>query len=112
MKQTLSLIILLFSLPLFTVSSYEKVIDFTFTDLEDKSHNFSDYKGKWVLVNYWATYCPPCLAEMPDIERFYQDNKEKFVALGMDVGGSHKADIAEFSHHNKINYPEPQAGYF
>ena len=92
-------------LPLSTISAYEKVTDFKFNDLEGKSHAFSDYKGKWVLVNYWATYCPPCLAEMPDIERFHQDNKEKFVALGMDIGGSHKADIAEFSHHHKINYP-------
>ena len=98
-------IILFCLLPLSTTFAYEKVIDFSFNDLEGKTHNFSDYKGKWVLVNYWATYCPPCLAEMPDIERFSQDNKDKFIALGFDVGGSEKADIAEFSYHNKINYP-------
>ncbi len=94
-----------FLIPLFSTSAYEKVTDFSFKDLKGEQHKFSDYKGKWVLVNYWATYCPPCLAEMPDIERFSQDNKDRFVALGLDAGGSSPQDIIAFAKDNGISYP-------
>jgi len=88
-----------------SVQAYEKVPDFSFADLQGKTHKFSDYKGKWVLVNYWATYCPPCRAEIPDIQRFANDNKSNFVVLGMDVGGSEAAEIKTFKKELGISYP-------
>ena len=91
-------------LPLFFANAGERVIDFSFTDLNHKEHKFSDYRGKWVLVNYWATYCPPCLAEIPDIDRFAENNKDKFVALGMDAGGSSHKDIEAFKKKLNIHY--------
>ncbi len=97
--------ILLIILPLFFATAGEAVKDFSFNDLEGKSHKFSDYKGKWVLVNYWATYCPPCLAEIPDIERFAQDNQKKFVSLGFDAGGSSIEDIKAFKKKLNVHYP-------
>jgi peroxiredoxin len=47
----------------------EKVITSTFEDLEGNPIELSDYKGKRVLVNYWATWCRPCIEEMPDMEK-------------------------------------------
>jgi len=91
--------------PLFFAHAGEKVKDFSFNDLQGKTHKFSDYKGKWVLVNYWATYCPPCLAEIPDIDRFAQANKNNFVSLGFDAGGSSVEDIEAFKKEHNINYP-------
>ena len=91
--------------PFFSGSAYEMVKDFTFTDLEDKPHKMSDYKGKWVLVNYWASNCPPCIAEIPDIDRFYVDNKDKFTVLGMDTMGSNVEDIVAFAKKMSIHYP-------
>ncbi len=82
-----------------------QVANFSFFDMKGKTHNFSDYKGKWVLVNYWATYCPPCRAEIPDIERFYRANKTKFIVLGMDAGGSEADLIDEFQKEFDITYP-------
>lgn len=105
MKIFRNLSLSLLILPLFFVNAGELVKDFSFTDLQQKEHKFSDYRGKWVLVNYWATYCPPCLAEIPDIDRFAENNKGKFVALGMDAGGSSPKDIKEFKEKLNIHYP-------
>jgi thiol-disulfide isomerase/thioredoxin len=45
---------------------------FTLDDMDGKSHSLSDYRGKWVLINFWATWCPPCRKEMPSLEQLYQ----------------------------------------
>ncbi len=104
MKKQLALWAILNILPFSFTHALEKVEDFSFKDIEGKSHQFSDYRGKWVLVNYWATYCPPCHAEIPDIERFAQDNKENFIVLGMDAGGSKIDDILAFKKELNISY--------
>lgn len=48
-------------------------------DLDGKILQFSDVKGKLVMVNFWATWCPPCVAEMPSIQKLYNDYKDKMV---------------------------------
>ena len=61
--------------------------DFTLTDLEGNSVTLSEYRGKVVVLNFWATWCPPCRAEMPDIESLYQEYKDKgLVVIGIDIG--------------------------
>ena len=61
--------------------------DFTLTDLEGNSVTLSEYRGKVVFINFWATWCPPCRAEMPDIESLYQEYKDKgLVVIGIDIG--------------------------
>ena len=68
-------------------STGEKAIDFTLTDLDGKTVSLSDYRGKNVYLNFFATWCPPCRAEMPDIEKMYQKYKDKdFVVLAVDLG--------------------------
>lgn len=60
--------------------------DFTLFDQYGNTHTLSDYKGKVVFVNFWATWCPPCRKEMPDIESLYQEynfNKDDVVILGI-----------------------------
>lgn len=60
--------------------------DFTLTDQYGKEHTLSDYKGKVVFLNFWATWCPPCKKEMPDIEELYQEynlNQDEVVFLGV-----------------------------
>lgn len=64
-----------------------EAIDFTLTDLDGNTVSLSDYKGKSVYLNFFATWCPPCRAEMPDIEKVYQKYKDKdFVVLAVDLG--------------------------
>ncbi len=61
-------------------------IDFTLTDQYGNEHTLSDYKGKVVFLNFWATWCPPCKEEMPHIEELYKEynlNEDEIVILGV-----------------------------
>ena len=62
-------------------------IPFTLKDQYGKTHTLADYKGKIVFLNFWATWCPPCRAEMPDIQKLYErsprDGKDAVIVLGV-----------------------------
>ncbi len=61
-------------------------VDFQLTDLDGQEVSLSAYRGSVVLINFWATWCPPCRAEIPDIEAAYQARRDEgFVALGVSV---------------------------
>lgn len=60
--------------------------DFTLTDQNGEIHTLSDYKGKTVFLNFWATWCGPCKSEMPDIQKLYEEygkNEEDLIVLGV-----------------------------
>ncbi|MFC1991764.1 TlpA family protein disulfide reductase [Chloroflexota bacterium] len=60
--------------------------DFTLTDLDGNQVSLSDFRGKTVFLNFWATWCPPCRAEMPEMESVYQEYKDKeVVIIGVDI---------------------------
>lgn len=66
---------------------------FRITDLEGKTIDFESLKGKVVFLNIWATWCPPCVAEMPNIQSLYEkagSDKIAFVMLSVDKGGREK----------------------
>lgn len=59
--------------------------NFTLPDLDGKPHKLSDYRGKVVLINFWATWCPPCRREMPSMEHLQQKFKDQpFVILAVN----------------------------
>lgn len=58
--------------------------DFTLNNLEGEEVNLSDYRGKLVFLNFWATWCPPCAKEMPDLQAINKDNDD-LVVLGVNV---------------------------
>lgn len=88
-------------------------IDFTLTDQYGNTHTLSDYKGKTVFLNFWATWCPPCRAEMPDIQKLYEEYAEagddSVVILGIaapDYGQEQSEDkIIDFLEENGYTYP-------
>lgn len=81
-----------------------KAIDFTLTDLDGKKVSLKDFKGKNVYLNFWATWCPPCRSEMPEIEKVYQQYKDKdFVVLAVDLGED-KNTVKNFMQQNKYNF--------
>ncbi|TXK45305.1 TlpA family protein disulfide reductase [Pontibacter qinzhouensis] len=66
---------------------------FKLTDLNGTTINFASLRGKVVFLNIWATWCPPCVAEMPNIQRLYEkvgSDKIAFVMLSVDKGGPEK----------------------
>ena len=64
----------------------ESAPDFTLVDMEGNQVTLSDFRGKTVFVNFWATWCPPCRAEMPEMETVYQEYKGKgVVVIGVDI---------------------------
>ncbi len=64
----------------------DRAPDFTLTDLDGNQLSLSDFRGKVVFINFWATWCPPCRAEMPEIEAVHQQYKTKdVVVIGVDI---------------------------
>jgi thiol-disulfide isomerase/thioredoxin len=81
-------------------------IDFVLPDLDGGEHRLSDYRGKWVLVNYWATWCPPCLEEMPELEMFHETHKDKdAVVLGINLEQIAPERLRAFVDEQFISYP-------
>ena len=95
-----------------TLDNLVKALDFTLYDQYGNTHTLSEYEGKTVFLNIWATWCPPCKQEMPYIEELYKEynlNKEDVVILGLaspyfGKEGS-KEDIKEFLNSNKYTFP-------
>lgn len=86
--------------------------DFTLIDQYGNTHTLSDYKGKTVFLNFWATWCPPCRAEMPEIQEIYEEyggNESDVIILGIaspNYGREGSAeDIAAFLEDNGYSYP-------
>lgn len=78
---------------------------FDLVDSIGKKHSLSQYKGKWVLVNYWATWCPPCLMEIPDLAALHKDRKNNLVVLGVAMDYQDPKDVSDFAKSQAIPYP-------
>ena len=78
------------------------------TTLDGGSFDLSKQSGKWVIVNYWATWCSPCLKELPDISAYVTAHKDKVAAIGLDFEDSDKADVEKFLKTHPLSYPVAQ----
>lgn len=68
----------------------------TLKDFDGKPHSLADYKGRVVLINFWATWCPPCRAEMPSMQRLKEAMKDKpFTILAVDMAES-ETEVRQF----------------
>lgn len=77
---------------------------FVFTDSTGKKLTLSDYKGKWVLINFWATWCPPCLKEIPDLVSLYEGRKDVMV-IGIAMDYQNPQTVLKFADSLSISYP-------
>lgn len=87
------------------VANGQPAPEFELKDLSGKTHKLSDYKGKAVMLNFWASWCPPCRAEMPALEAAYKEYESKgFVILAINLGES---DVAIQSFKEKLGLTFP-----
>lgn len=101
MKKFILLTILLLSNPAFSAS-----VDMDLKGLDGKSAKLSDYLGKWVVVNYWATWCPPCREEMPELQAFHDEHAEKDgVVLGINAEMKDAEELLTFLDDYFVTYP-------
>lgn len=78
--------------------------DFKLQDLSGKNVSLSDFKGKKVFLNFWATWCPPCRGEMPDIEKLYDETKNSdLVILAINIGED-RDTVQSFLKSNNYNF--------
>ncbi len=80
-------------------------VDFTLPGLDGKPVSLSDYRGKWVVVNYWATWCPPCLEEIPELVDLYEGNRDRLVVLGVSYEEVNEDYLREFVESHMMSYP-------
>jgi thiol-disulfide isomerase/thioredoxin len=78
---------------------------FTVTDLDGKSISTADLKGKVVLVNYWATWCPPCRAEIPDLVKLQDKYRDQLLVIGVSEDEIAPEQVKAFAAEQKVNYP-------
>jgi len=78
--------------------------DFTLTDLQGKSWTLKELRGKVVLVNFWATWCPPCRKEMPDLDALYKKFKDQGLVI-LAISDEEATKVTPFIAERKISYP-------
>lgn len=78
-------------------------------DLKGNIVHLRDYRGKLVVVNYWATWCPPCREELPQLEAFYKAHRGTAVVLGVNYEDTDPGSLKSFVEQHRITYPILQA---
>lgn len=79
---------------------------FELRDINGRMVRLSDYQGKVVLINFWATWCPPCRAEMPDLVRLQREHrKQGLQIIGITYEPESKRLVRRFARSLKVNYP-------
>ncbi len=72
--------------------------------LDGATFDLASLRGKWVIVNFWATWCSPCIKEMPDISQFVAARSD-VAAIGIAFGGEEKQDVVAFLGKHPVKYP-------
>lgn len=102
-KLVLSLALLLAAL---LAPMQAKSFDVEFVDMEGETVRLSDFRGQWVIVNLWATWCPPCVKEMPDLTFFHEKHKDdKAIVLGVNYEDISVDKINNFTEELMITFP-------
>lgn len=90
-------------------SGISKAPNFVIKGVDGKDINLAKYKGKIVILDFWATWCPPCRKGIPDLIELQDEFKKDLVVIGVSVDTDTKNEVAGFMKSQKINYP---VGFF
>lgn len=92
------------NIDLIDTGARQKAVDFTLNDLNGNNVSLKDLRGKNVYINFWATWCPWCKKELPDLEKVSQEYKDKnLVVLAIDIGED-KATVGNYMKENNYDF--------
>jgi thiol-disulfide isomerase/thioredoxin len=80
-------------------------IDFALTSISGEQQRLSDYLGRWVVVNYWATWCPPCRKELPELDLFNEQHQDDAVVLGINFEDISERELQAFIDEQFLSFP-------
>jgi thiol-disulfide isomerase/thioredoxin len=101
MKSSLSALLLLLVLP-----CAAQAVDMPLVAVDGSKHNLNQYRGKWLVVNYWATWCPPCIVEMPELQSFHDEHADKdAMVFGINAELISQNRLQTFLEDYFISYP-------
>lgn len=101
----LRILSVLFSLCIFMHNTFAAE-NFSQKDLNGVTHSIAGEKGKWIIMNYWATWCPPCLKEIPELIKFHEKHKNTdAIVWGINIEKIPRATLDSFL--KKLNIPYP-----
>ena len=93
-----------FDLPHIAKAETNAAPPFTVTDMNGQTVSLASLKGKPVFLNFWATWCPPCVGEMPDIQRMYAKYGDKVHFVIVNIDGT-KPDVTAFMENHAFSFP-------
>lgn len=89
----------------------EKAPDFSYPNLSGEAVKLSDFRGQIVLLDFWATWCEPCVEELPDLKATYVQYKDKgFTILGVSIDEGGKSEVRSFVREYRVPYPVVMSG--
>src|SRR5215211_1151825 len=106
MLRSIIIALLLVTTPIISAGQSSKAPELALKDLRGRSLRLSDYQGKVVLLNFWATWCPPCRAEMPDLIRMQREyGRRGLQVIGITYPPEESREVRQFIRKLGVNYP-------
>ena len=91
---------------LLLIATQARAVDYELPDVDGQMQSLDQYQGKWVIVNYWATWCGTCLKELPDLISMHEGNKDKdIVVVGVNFESIGNDQLKAFVTEQSIPYP-------
>jgi len=98
-------IICIFSALLLTLTMNARAVDYVLPDVDGQMQSLDQYKGKWLIVNYWATWCGTCMKELPELIDLHENNKDNdIVVVGINFEEIKRENLKAFVSKKSIPY--------
>ncbi len=104
LKKVLFLLLLGFLSGRILAFDQSQALDFALQDVDGQQHHLADYRGQWVVLNYWASWCPPCRTEIPDLISFHEQNDD-VTLIGINQDRINNVQLKQLIDDYAIPYP-------